>query len=400
MQKGQGSLEYLFIIAGVLAVASLVVLFLASSAAQSAEQQIISACVGAAAECQTLRLGNKNLECPNLCSRACSDPRNGLDLKTKQKIYDPDTQKLIICPPGSACGSCKVGSIQHVTQQEAVRLSQDLLLKVNEPVVLDNGYTLLFTLEPYPSDSALTLFAFTLTDLQGTKHKQGFPVETDDTLIELNQKRIIQQAAVLFDTVSPVLAMNFDAIATQQNKLILIGMITDSVTGDVLRLPKPTLYLSPFDWSKIEGACFGEDTRNCGTTMDSMVGKVAQFSPYLYFTATQATHPETGISGTRYDFSMFLSSTLLDLCIESGDRTKYPDGVALVKDYKNLNDLQKGCIDFYISENGNPFAAELFGQGTFGPAKSYLGATVAISSYRVRIVDIKGTRLGLAPVFQ
>ena len=93
--KGQGSLEYLIIIAGVLAVAAVVVLFLTSAGSGAAKSQIRSTCVTAAQQCKSLQLTNPGVTCPNACASACSDPRTGIDMNKDIKIYDTSTQSLI-----------------------------------------------------------------------------------------------------------------------------------------------------------------------------------------------------------------------------------------------------------------------------------------------------------------
>ncbi|MBS3060139.1 MAG: class III signal peptide-containing protein [DPANN group archaeon] len=92
--KGQGSLEYLFIIAGVLAVAAIAVLFLTSAGAGAAQSQLRATCVAAAQQCGSLQLTQPGVTCPNTCGRACSDPRTGTDVLGIEDVWNVQVQQL------------------------------------------------------------------------------------------------------------------------------------------------------------------------------------------------------------------------------------------------------------------------------------------------------------------
>lgn len=77
--KGQGALEYLILLAGVLAVAGLAVLFLTSTAQTAAGSQVRALCNIAKQECNSARLVTPLLDCRNLCQQRCTDPRTGVE---------------------------------------------------------------------------------------------------------------------------------------------------------------------------------------------------------------------------------------------------------------------------------------------------------------------------------
>ena len=107
--RGQGSMEYLFIIAGVLAVAAIAVLFLTSAGSGAAQQQLITNCVTSATTCQAAQLASPGTTCLSSCARSCSDPRTGIDLMSKDSVFDIQRNRPVACPPGSACSLCGLG---------------------------------------------------------------------------------------------------------------------------------------------------------------------------------------------------------------------------------------------------------------------------------------------------
>ena len=241
--KGQGSLEYLVIIAGVLSVAAIVTLFFTSAGSQSTKQQSIQQCYAAASECHLLRQGDDRIECPNLCSQACSDPRTGKDIKTGQIIYDEDNDKTVTCPKGSACGYCKVGQTKGIINKDNAPLDQDIELHIGEQLELDNGFLLSFDIQPQQGD---VNFIFNLTDTHGNAHLQTVSVPSKYTIDQLNNKddqNSLNAAQIIFNTVTPNIIITPDpqnAIATQQGKLVFFGHVGETTTRKTI-IPRATI---------------------------------------------------------------------------------------------------------------------------------------------------------------
>src|SRR3990172_3306113 len=78
MSKGQGSLEYLIIIAAVLALVSLVVLFLTGAFSQSATGAKFAECRNTALKCYNLHLATPTDPC-TFCDTQCKD-KAGVEL--------------------------------------------------------------------------------------------------------------------------------------------------------------------------------------------------------------------------------------------------------------------------------------------------------------------------------
>ena len=228
--KGQGSLEYLVIIAGVLSVAAMVVFFMNTTSAQSTTQAIRSACMQATAECENFRMGNDMVECPHMCARACSDPRTGFDYMNKNlKIYDINNQELITCPSNSACGSCKVGQARGITNPNIAFLDDYFKLPLGEEHLLGNGMSIKYTIDPLVDQPDNIAFNFTL--LTGSQNiSQLIIVPSTYTLDDLNnysKQDSLVMRTVQFDTPKESFVAGFDAIVfdTQSSYYTIYGWI-------------------------------------------------------------------------------------------------------------------------------------------------------------------------------
>jgi hypothetical protein len=73
MQKAQGALEYLIIIAAVLAISAVVVMFVTGAAGTGKSEALYGACQSAAAECKLLQKANPSNPCV-ICEESCADP--------------------------------------------------------------------------------------------------------------------------------------------------------------------------------------------------------------------------------------------------------------------------------------------------------------------------------------
>jgi hypothetical protein len=118
--KAQGSLEYLIIIAAVMAIASVVVLFLTNAFQSSASSADLSACRVASANCKNELFGGNMASC-TYCEQACVNP-SGKDL------FD-GTQGC-----GTACQQCKLGNpiTQGAIMQTTLSNGLMLYLPLNE----------------------------------------------------------------------------------------------------------------------------------------------------------------------------------------------------------------------------------------------------------------------------
>lgn len=86
MQKGQGSLEYLIIIAAVLAIAAIVVLFL-TGAFQGISSDV-TACKSAAARCATEQVTSAGATC-SYCLAECTDAAgNPIGVSSDTALYN------------------------------------------------------------------------------------------------------------------------------------------------------------------------------------------------------------------------------------------------------------------------------------------------------------------------
>ena len=112
MKKGQGALEYLIIIAAVLAVAAIVVYFLTGALGGQQEQASFAECKNAAAACKNSRLLTPMDPCVR-CEEACSDIGSGEELypgavdccKAGKPQYIYDGATACEAPPSSVCGN-------------------------------------------------------------------------------------------------------------------------------------------------------------------------------------------------------------------------------------------------------------------------------------------------------
>lgn len=89
MQRGQGSLEYLIIIAAVLAISAVVVLFLTGAFGGTQSSAKLNECKSAAAQCLSSHLLSPNDPCV-ICDTACTD-NAGNDILTGQPSDRSDT---------------------------------------------------------------------------------------------------------------------------------------------------------------------------------------------------------------------------------------------------------------------------------------------------------------------
>ena len=83
--KGQGSLEYLIIVAGVLAVAAVVVLFITSASNPQAAK--IAKCKQAATQCDLTHQTAPMTQCKASCYQACVDSQTGKDVLLSSQAY-------------------------------------------------------------------------------------------------------------------------------------------------------------------------------------------------------------------------------------------------------------------------------------------------------------------------
>ncbi|MEM4222275.1 MAG: class III signal peptide-containing protein, partial [archaeon] len=72
MKKGQGSLEYLIMVAAVLAIAAVVVLFMTGAFKTGTKSASLARCEEAFAQCQQKRAIVPNFDCYSLCETGCS----------------------------------------------------------------------------------------------------------------------------------------------------------------------------------------------------------------------------------------------------------------------------------------------------------------------------------------
>ncbi len=92
MNKGQGALEYLIIVAAVLGITAVVVSFLSGAFASQKETASVSECKDAAGKCSNALVTSYNASC-GYCEPACE----GLDI-----------------PTGNATELCKQGKPQKI----------------------------------------------------------------------------------------------------------------------------------------------------------------------------------------------------------------------------------------------------------------------------------------------
>ncbi len=118
-RKGQGALEYLIIIAGVLAIAAIVVMFLTSGGTSGRAQSLAESCRNMAAKCdQNLQLYGSNYDCSYECAKACSDPQKGnadiMDVDTTYDLTDPGSVSCDKDNPSNACDYCSAGRADQI----------------------------------------------------------------------------------------------------------------------------------------------------------------------------------------------------------------------------------------------------------------------------------------------
>ncbi len=111
-KKGQAALEYLIIIAAVIAVAAIVVLFVTGSFGTQKEKVSFAQCKQAASDCMASRLVSSSDPCVS-CEDACVS--NGKDIMTG----------VSGCDPNGACGLCKQGKPASIYEVNCSDLDND-----------------------------------------------------------------------------------------------------------------------------------------------------------------------------------------------------------------------------------------------------------------------------------
>lgn len=106
--KAQTTLEYLILIAAVVAVAAIVLMFGFSIFGGQSDTVVIANCRNAADSCKlNLQLYSGTYNCSSLCTSNCLS-RDGKDVLIKKVTNcEPATVELF---DGSACGYCMVGN--------------------------------------------------------------------------------------------------------------------------------------------------------------------------------------------------------------------------------------------------------------------------------------------------
>jgi hypothetical protein len=104
-RKGQGSLEYLIIIAAVLAIAAVVVLYL--SGVLTGSPASFAECRLKASECEGMQIAGP-FNCYDMCAAACID-RGGGDLITGEA-----EATACVSTATTACGYCMDGLIEDI----------------------------------------------------------------------------------------------------------------------------------------------------------------------------------------------------------------------------------------------------------------------------------------------
>ena len=94
--NGQGALEYLIIIAGVLVISALVVYFVTVSGGIGAKRNIEAACQNAASQCALKHTVDPSFDCTAMCEDACIDPRTGKDI-----MYGQTPNAVALCKQGN-----------------------------------------------------------------------------------------------------------------------------------------------------------------------------------------------------------------------------------------------------------------------------------------------------------
>ena len=115
MRKAQGALEYLIIIAAVLAIAAIVVLFITGAFKSSSGGSSMASCRVAAASCQqNLVTGvySNNSACLTSCIGACVDS-SGKDLLAP--TITVDTSTCVVGGTATACARCRVGNASAIS---------------------------------------------------------------------------------------------------------------------------------------------------------------------------------------------------------------------------------------------------------------------------------------------
>jgi|GEM_PF-5142173 len=106
LNRGQGSLEYLIIIAAVLAIAAIVVLFLTGAFKQTGAG--VSACKQAASRCNTEQATSTGAVC-DYCVSACNDPTAAMNATG----YTADTEGGVVVNT-SAYKACIAGDPEAI----------------------------------------------------------------------------------------------------------------------------------------------------------------------------------------------------------------------------------------------------------------------------------------------
>lgn len=105
MKKAQGSLEYLIIVAAVLAIAAVVVLFLSGTFKGASGGTV--ACKNEASQCSITQATTTGHNCTSGCITACTGT-DGKDVIAKTVV--PTTVNCVMSGAATGCANCSTGS--------------------------------------------------------------------------------------------------------------------------------------------------------------------------------------------------------------------------------------------------------------------------------------------------
>ena len=110
MRKAQGALEYLIIIAAVLAIAAIVVLFLTGAFKSSVSSGNYAVCKNQATNCNLrLSTGGTMASCQTDCINACKDTA-GKDVVSTAVVVDPTSCTATGTGTAKGCTECVWGN--------------------------------------------------------------------------------------------------------------------------------------------------------------------------------------------------------------------------------------------------------------------------------------------------
>lgn len=116
MKRGQGALEYLIIIAAVLAIAAVVVMFLTGALGGQRGAAGLGICKATAASCKTQKETAAGVNCTSMCAESCVDPTTAMD------VMNPSVAGTDACSDDPAslykdntgCGLCIQGKVVEI----------------------------------------------------------------------------------------------------------------------------------------------------------------------------------------------------------------------------------------------------------------------------------------------